>query len=451
MDQEAPSHIDDVATKENDDEVAINSDMGQLTGGEHFLVGLSPQYWAHIPMLVDQFHRLSLVDGIDCVVIRMQNAPIKLIPVSKCNIVGVIVNVERKPNGSILYLVDDGTGMVDCLRWTDNDHYRLASLSSTKTEHLSDNLTVGQIVRVMGRIKVLSIGNVSETMLVGDKKWEFRDAVREVHVHLIETVTPLDPRRQDTSEETLHWIKCMKFYNNCQTCERSTDSAGQNPEYYVTEFAAPSVPFVRNGKDVLELLGPSITRNALVRTDLPAADDAIGAWKVFGTSCRCDLPYKESLLYCHCQATIEPLDPHFVFRDAILSRLLQYEAKSNSSCRFHYQTLINEPTLDALAARILVKGETGDLRRLFVKTFAALRKDGIVHLLNAQSDTYQLISRKGSLEPYVLAMADKSIANLLQRKAHLRGQRVILRNVPIARLQYVKRCLQDQSNIASGP
>ena len=419
-----------IASIQTDDE-QLRHDLSQLTGGEHFLVGLSPQYWANTPMLMDQFHRLALVGGIDCI-----RTPAKLLPVSKCTLVGVIVNVDRKSNGSVLYLVDDGTGMVDCLHWTDNDHYRLPPLSRS-TEYPSNHLFVGQVVRIMGRIKVLAIGSVRETMVVAGKTWEIRDAIRELHVSVIEDIQPRqDLRRMDLGPETLHWLQCMEFLKNCES------------ETIPSDDATP--PVVRNGTDVLSLLGPAISKGALARTDLPSADDAIGAWKVFGAGCQCNLPYKESLLYCHCQATIEPLDPHFVFRDSILATLLELEANSNSPFLFLYQAIIHDPTLVAVANNVLPKDETGSLRRLFVKTFAALRNDGLIHLLDANTDTYQLISRQRVLEPYLEKMADKSIENILERKALLAEQPPFLRNVPKARLQYAKRCLHKRDHPLDG-
>jgi hypothetical protein len=413
-----------VASIQTDDE-QLQHDLSQLTGGEHFLVGLSPQYWAHTPMLMDQFHRLALVGGIDCI-----RTSTKLLPVSKCTLLGVIVNVDRKSNGSVLYLVDDGTGMVDCLHWIDNDHYRLPSLSRS-TEYPSNHLCVGQVVRIMGRIKVLAIGSVRDTMVVAGKTWEIRDAVRELHVSVIEDIqVRQDLRRMDLGPETLHWLQCMDFLKNCES-DLSNDAAA---------------PVVRNGTDVLSLLGPAISKGALARTDLPSADDAIGAWKVFGAGCQCDLPYKESLLYCHCQATIEPLDPHFVFRDSTLATLLELEAMSDGHCIFLYQAIIHNPALVTVANNVLPKDGSGSLRQLFVKTFAALRKDGLIHLVDENTDTYRLISRQRVLEPYLEKMDDKSIENILERKALLAEQPPFLHNVPKARLQYAKRCLQQRDH-----
>lgn len=414
------------ATFGSDKDTASKYD--ELTGAEHFLIGLSPQYWAHTPMLVEQFHRLALVDGMDCILTTTQT-PFnrKFIPVSKCTLVGVIVNVERKANGSTLYVLDDGTGMVDCLQWTDHDHYQLPSLRSNNNHHLN-HLAVGKLARVLGRIKVLAMGNIREIISLPGKTWEIRDAIREVHVNVMEAIDTLQHRGIDSGPESLHWLKCIEFHKRCEH-QKSINGTDQ---------------IIRNGKDVLHLLGPSIGKAVLAKTDFPSAHDAIGAWKVFGTSCQCNLLYKDSLLYCHCQATIEPLDPHFLFRDAILMKLLEKEAQSDNTCLFLYQTILNDSDLGAVVSRILSEDDVGKRRRLFVNTFAALRKDGLVHLNNTESDQYLLISREKVLEPFLVKTMDKSIDNMLQRSALLDDEPTFLHHVPKARLQYIKRCMLDQ-------
>jgi hypothetical protein len=36
------------------------------TGAESFLVGISPQYWAHVPLSIVDVQNLKLVNGINC-------------------------------------------------------------------------------------------------------------------------------------------------------------------------------------------------------------------------------------------------------------------------------------------------------------------------------------------------------------------------------------------------
>jgi hypothetical protein len=65
-----------MTSKEGDDGVSQNSNdardaaRGLLSGAEHFLVGISPQYWSHTPMNIQCLHQLGLVEGIDCLVLR---------------------------------------------------------------------------------------------------------------------------------------------------------------------------------------------------------------------------------------------------------------------------------------------------------------------------------------------------------------------------------------------
>eukprot|EP00531_Pseudo-nitzschia_arenysensis_P019755 CAMPEP_0116123018 /NCGR_PEP_ID=MMETSP0329-20121206/4524_1 /TAXON_ID=697910 /ORGANISM="Pseudo-nitzschia arenysensis, Strain B593" /LENGTH=131 /DNA_ID=CAMNT_0003616905 /DNA_START=190 /DNA_END=582 /DNA_ORIENTATION=+ len=50
-------------------------------------------------------------------------------PVSKCLLVGHIVYAAERKGGSKVYILDDGTGMIDCVHWSTDveDPYHLPS------------------------------------------------------------------------------------------------------------------------------------------------------------------------------------------------------------------------------------------------------------------------------------------------------------------------------------
>ena len=491
--------------EDGDDGVLQNSDdardaaNGLLSGAEHFLVGISPQYWSHTPMSIERLHQLGLVEGIDCLVVRKlmndcqhgipgSNEPrwsgndeearralrkrktmdadngksnalrnevdVRFIPVSKCELQGVIVNAERKSNGSCFYLLDDGTGVVDCIAWVHNAVYSLPPLVPQNEKSFNGICRVGDIVRVFGKIRCVSIGHVRETVKVNGRMWDIRDCTREIQVT---SISPLLRRgeRHSTSMNTQsnHWLRCLQFERRLliggpagiRTYNRSSQC------HYCEQEMAMTEP-VRSGSDVLSLLGSEISSKALQRADFPAADDSYGAWRVFGVGCRCDLPYKDSLLYCHCQATVIPLDPHFTFRDALLKLLLEMESEtilssqsdpSNFQLHFQYKSIVGNSSLQVVAMQTVKKNKKMPISvdQLFLKTFAVLRKDGIISLLDDETDTYLLISRKHVIDPYCKKIMAKTNSSFLERRILELKQPTYLSNVTSARLQYVKKLL----------
>jgi hypothetical protein len=492
--------IDDGALQHDGNDVlhdARDTASGPLSGAEHFLVGISPQYWSHTPMNVQFLHQLGLVEGIDCFVVKKltnecqhgiresnelkwsekdeeasqvtrmsksadgdnkkSNAPrnegeVRFIPVSKCELQGVLVNAERKSNGACHYLLDDGTGVVDCIAWADNAMYSLPPLVPQNEERLS--CRVGDIVRVFGKIRCLSIGRVRETMNLNGRIWEIRDCAREVQVTSISPLQRFGERRSASVDtQSNHWLRCLQFERRALIGGAAgVPMSGSTGHCNYLEQNSVMAEPVRNGSDVLSLLGSEIASKAVQRTDFPATDDAYGAWRVFGVGCQCDLPYKDSLLYCHCQATVVPLDPHFKFRDVLLNLLLEMEAEascswptdpSNSQLHFQYKSIVSNSSLQAVATQIVSKDSkvAVSVDQLFLKTFGALRKDGIISLLDNASDTYLLISRKHVIDPYCRKIMAKTSSSFLERRILESKQRTYLSNVTSARIQYVKKML----------
>lgn len=395
-----------------------------------FVVGISPQYWAYIPMSVMDVHNLKLKDGINWLEPQVQlqqssstntsNENLST-PVSKCLLVGHIVYAAERKGGSKVYILDDGTGMIDCVHWSTDveDPYHLPSLSDTmEDQDILRGFAVGEHVRVFGKIDCLA--SVPRTGCANggrnDNGQNPHDnyVVREIQIRIIERV------EDNLVSEAQHWI----------------DSSRKVP-----------VPLC----DHLEKLGPDIREQIQNRVNLPSTDDGTNSWRVFGASCNCSLPYMEDILYCHCQCTAEPLDPFYHFRDALLQTLLSMESKVTGKLEFNYKEVRNNRSLQTVASKVIAAGNKGmekqgwNADKLFLKTFRALRCDGIIYLLNSNTDNYLLITRKKVLEPVVKNHIGGNGRNFISFE---RTPRHISR-VHNERLRYIQRLLLEEQAASS--
>jgi hypothetical protein len=377
----------------------------------------------------------------------------KFIPVCKCSLLGTIVNVDRLFNGACLYLLDDGSGLVDCVAWSndDNNLYAVPALVPLPNKNCewSTQFGVGDLVNVLGKIHCVSIGEVRKAQSFRNDKWEVHDCVREVHVNHIQKICAEE--RISWTAETSHWLDSSQF----QTALKQTLPL-QLLDAQFENCKSDDSKGIRNGSDVLDLLGPDICQQAVLHDDFPSADDASGAWRVFGASCRCRLGYMHSLLYCHCQATFERLDPQFVFRDRLLQTLLIMRDDHTKSKRggvpfcFKYKTLANDERITRVAQNIVNDTEKValNIQRLILRSFAALRTDGILYLMDDKSDTYMLICKENVMEPYIKTMMDSQAVEATYRhKFPLEELPAYLTNVPYERLHFVKRGVATQGGV----
>jgi len=197
-----------------------NNCSSSNSGLEHHLIGLSPQYWSYTPLFIADIETLHLINGVaNCLVIppsitttnpttststataptsetkkcqkikqnqKTNPKPKRILPLSKCELIGIVTYVHEKSNRSTHYIVDDGTGSIDCVSWNTNDadynnaivfpvKYRLlptmtnmSSLSSCVTgweEDATDNTSgsgsgevrVGDMVRILGWMKCVAV------------------------------------------------------------------------------------------------------------------------------------------------------------------------------------------------------------------------------------------------------------------------------------------------------
>ena len=384
-----------------------------------FVVGISPQYWAYTPLLVIDVLNLKLKDGINWLKPSLSNTRLST-PVSKCLLVGHIVYATERRGGSKLYILDDGTGVIDCVHWSNSNSsnilnpYYLPSL----TDPLNDqghqkSFSVGEPVRVFGKIECLaSISKSPHAYRVrtNDRTQSNKFVVREIQVQMIERV-------QDyLVSEARHWVdSCEHIPSNLFAC--------------------------------MDALGPQLNAQIENRINLPAADDTTSSWRVFGMSCSCRLSYMEDLLYCHCQCTPETLDPFYRFRDALLDKLLSMQTLITKELQFKYKEIRNNHLLQTMASNeVMVKKTTEKnklIDKLFLKTFSALRCDGIIYLLNSNTDEYLLITRGKVLEPFIRSKIKNEMESFNATKNFFwcQGAPRFISKVHNERLLYIKRLM----------
>ena len=508
--------------------VEHRSHDGQISSIDSFVVGLAPSFWAHVPLLIEHVKRhLHLLDGIQCFILKVeQDEEVdfhtnslfssqlflssfpdnqKIIPVSKCHLIGTIVNAERKSNGCSMYILDDGTGMIDILHYSDGDLYSLPSLSGHHDSCLRYNLfEPGDIVRIFGRIqcKVLTRSSEVTTVAVdGNKTKQFIPAssiTREIHASLIvplEIVSMNRSRARPNSidHECEHWINCVKFLRTGLVGGGNTSSIS----------SVSNLQALNNANDVLPFLGSDIANQILERNSVSSSllmddstDDVTQAWRLFGTQCQCtNTALKRDLLYCHCAATRQDnpsVDPNLVYRDALLTKLLEEEAtfasglpppksindiwkniinevEVDQNCyhfQFQYSSIAADEKLNQIALEELTKtssmnhtisrdsgnGSTmnqsnqlmlRNVQELTRSTVRALRKDGIFYLIDANTDTYLLMSRTGVLEPYLRTKFALQKLSVERRTQYGEASSLFpyIKSVPRSRLEFVRRCL----------
>uniref|UniRef100_A0A7S2PCG8 Uncharacterized protein n=1 Tax=Leptocylindrus danicus TaxID=163516 RepID=A0A7S2PCG8_9STRA len=269
-----------------------------------------------------------------------------------------------------------------------------------------DNIQLGDCVRILGKIKsIADLGN---------------EIVREVH---ITTIQKEDVTLRNT--ETLHWLQCIHTGRRVTNAPLMRNLFPKSSEAKIFPSMREDSNFfhrMRNGND----MGKMLTDQTAIHPD-----KLHPGWQCFGPNCDCNLYHKDRLLYCHCNASFEPLDPGYRFRDALLKRLLNLEESvPGKKALFFLWKLINEDEfLSELSKRIV--GDNEKTWRLLRKTFSALQNDGIIYLNDEEKDEYMFISRARVLEPYT----DDADASLFSKNCNVPSY---LSNVPRARLKFVE-------------
>ena len=229
---------DTVAGNLNNTATSISSEYAdEVSPLNHHIIGLCPQYWSFVPCLVQDIHQLMLINGVDCMVgtedasvpLKLKSPGIgmhakrtrtdlsnpnnyhKVLPISKCILCGIISYAHTRTNGTTQYLLDDGSGSIDCISWEDSQSslYSLPSLDHIKNHiqasdyhhhgisNTNDNISVltgkrrrmeqklnteyvvGDCVKIYGRIRCISLLNQTMTVIqTPDGNWEGKKCVR---------------------------------------------------------------------------------------------------------------------------------------------------------------------------------------------------------------------------------------------------------------------------------
>lgn len=491
---------------------AVNDNISDV---DYRLIGLSPQYWSYTPLLIGDIINLPLINGVDCFVTtrngncssgdssdcdsaqdvddddedddakqwkmnvedhEMQNTTI--LPLSRVLLRGIATAIDIRPNGCTLIVLDDGTGSIDCRYWDDSHCGNSAfNLPPLLPEHEIINkqrqfrFVVGDSLEVMGKIKALTAGtsttNNNDQCKISSHSatpLEVRfGCVREVHASSVCLIGKGETRMENQwNEEVVHWLKCMQFTKQC-TATR-VDEANNT---------ASNWSRIRNGKDVLPLLGNQISTSILRGddssdfTNLDKSNVSILHRKCCQTSQR----FRNAFFYCHCEASLEVLDPNLQFRDALLNRLLDMEdqlQRISDSCfpsatedcmdafgvkpesmppplLFTFESIYKDEDISSIASKIVASTSIpeANYQRLVRKTFAALTNDGILSLYNHDEDLYLLVSRTRVIEPF------------LRKSGFGYGgfgvpQPFFIRSVPKKRISQIMNWIEDNKGTSLG-
>ena len=491
---------------------------------DYRLIGLSPQYWSYTPLLIGDIINLPLINGADCFVTtrngnrssgdssdcdsaqdvdeddtnqckmnvvedhEMQNTNTNndngkswhILPLSRVLLRGIATAIDRRPNGCTLIVLDDGTGSIDCRYWDDSHCGHSAfNLPPLLPEHEIINeqrqfrFVVGDSLEVMGKIKALTAGtsttnNNDQCKISGHSATPLEvrfGCVREVHASSVCLIGKGETRRENQwNGEVVHWLKCMQFTKQCTAIR--VDEANNTTS---------NCSRIRNGKDVLRLLGNTISTSILGgdgSSDFTNLDKSNVSNNILHRKCcQTSQRFRNAFFYCHCEATLEVLDPNLQFRDNLLNRLLDMEdqlQRMSDSCfpsatedcmdlfgvtpesmppplLFTFESIYKDADISYIASEIVAStaAPEANAQRLVRKTFAALTNDGILSLYNHDEDLYLLVSRTRVIEPF------------LRRSGLGYGgfgvpQPFFIRSVPKKRISQIQFWIEDNKRIAKG-
>ena len=427
---------------------------------DYRLIGLSPQYWSYTPLLIGDLIGLPLVNGVDCFVSLAAEATNELlssdrddarqydevqvrnycetelehqrvlqqdrsdtqswnvVPLSRVLIRGIATAIDQRPFGCTMIVIDDGTGSIDCQYWDDSqsgDNMFDVTLSDSSNKRRCSRFVVGDSLEVMGKIKVLTAGSANVDQKISKYSTIPLDArfgcVREIHATSVCLINEGHSRTANQwSGEIVHWLKCMDFSRKCE------------------------LSMIRHGKEFLPLLGERMF-TSIVRGgtgDFSCLDRARGNENknvLNRKCCQTQNRIRRAFFYCHCEATIEALDPSFRYRDALLNRLLDMEAHlkcASDSCFpgatedcmdlfgaesdslspplvFSFESIYKDEELSTIASDQVASTTTptANAQRLVRRIFAAVANDGILSLFDSEKDLYVLVSRDRVIEPYL--------------------------------------------------
>lgn len=437
---------------------------------DYRLIGLSPQYWSYTPLLIGDLIGLPLVNGVDCFVSPVSDATTEtlcpdleieqeyhvvhtsntsqidsggdgdephrelplvssqqergdsqtwnIVPLSRVLIRGIVTAIDRRPFGCTMIVVDDGTGSIDCRYWDDSKSDECMfdlTQHDCRNKRRCSRFVIGDSLEVMGKIKVLTAGIARDQCNLSIHSTIPLEArfgcVREIHATSVCLIDEGQSRMANQwSGEVIHWMKCMDFSRKC------------------------SQSIIKVGNDFLPLLGERIFNSILSDGigDFFSSEKAIESESnnvLSRKCCQTQNRIRMSFFYCHCEATLEALDPSFRYRDALLNRLLDMEAQlqfSSDSCfpgatedcmdlfgaqsdtmhpplLFTFESIYKDEVLSTIAIDEVSSTTvpSANAQRLVRRIFVAMTNDGILSLFDSEKDLYLLVSRNRVIEPYL--------------------------------------------------
>jgi hypothetical protein len=351
------------------------------------VVALSPQFWAYTPLFIGDVHRLYLDPtlGLNCWLSppSANTTPQRKIPIVRCKLVGVITCAAKKAK-HVAYVLDDGTGCIDCTAWEDQQQAEedlFFLLHHGRSQGSATQFVVGDVVQVYGKIKLVYLPSTDDGRSAVDNTNTYSQTVREIQVKIMQYCDDNDfeydgpmveklPKQVSKSRginEISHWVQCLHFSRRAslpssnqihhvnvtqpsdshisyqQSLETGTDTDDQDQycSFLKQQLSTP----IPTGDDILSMLSQNerqrltnMDKKNIKRHRSSDGEDyeikdrqelKYGACKLFGPSCPCNdtngVTYKDNILYCHCIATKIKFDPHFSFRDLLLDKLVSME------------------------------------------------------------------------------------------------------------------------------
>lgn len=292
--------------------------------------GLDPSYFGHRKILIEFIHRIHT---------RQKDGHLEYYyhdrPVSRVEVVGVVVNILRRKN-SIILTIDDGTGLLACFKYI--------SAHMVETSDPLKFADIGSVVTVQGTLQSVETNEIEYGLTI----------------KVTSIFTSPDP-----NIEAYHWTSCMLLdreeYSRAAVAPITGGGAPQ-------EEAPPCTCHGLAGDDCVEVALPnlSLTNNKNKnKKSTEGANDA-NSGKDTGTGggeyVRPGRHVKEELLYCPCVSSKTPRDPGGAFQVNllfyILSRLRGNAANGGDvslSFVLNEGTLLGDAAVRAMAASHLTR------------------------------------------------------------------------------------------------
>lgn len=236
-------------------------------------------------------------------------------PISKVEVVGVVVNIVRTSKRATVY-IDDGTGTIPSIKFL--------NANDTESGTFMFGLAIGQLVTIRGKLIYL----------------ETNADPYSLHLQL-DSIDPL----HEPNLELLHWTSALHLHQSTY-CEPYRKAAGlstspHNPASTRTQCAcitASSLLYrhMRSSQLSVQTQSKETTITASSTTSAATASSVFDRNLAnLRRACSCDPQHavRTSLLYCPCvashsiatseKASIQAHDPHCTFRLQVLLLLLQ--------------------------------------------------------------------------------------------------------------------------------